>query len=156
MLAVYAHTRAHTHTHTHTHMHAYTCVRMYEHYTCTNSRPDGCQVKSVARLAQFFSVRTIVVACTVHLLNVQYVNTYIRTLQLSNVCLCVYTYVHPALVSCFLVVCLPQVLELPKETFITALHWYPSQVGGARRSGASELCALGTTNGEEGRGEEGR
>lgn len=51
---------------------------------------------------------------------------------------------------------LPQVLELPKETFITALHWYPSQAGGARKSGASELCALGTTNGEERGGEEGR
>ena len=50
---------------------------------------------------------------------------------------------------------LPQVLELPKETFITALHWYPSQSGGAKRGGASELCALGTTNGEE-RREKGR
>ena len=47
---------------------------------------------------------------------------------------------------------LPQVLELPKETFITALHWYPSQSGGAKRGGALELCALGTTSGEERRG----
>ena len=83
-----------------------------------------------------------------------YIRTYVRTYLTIFKCVFVCVYVH-AMVSCFLVVCLPQVLELPKETFITALHWYPSQVGGARRSGASELCALGTTNGEEGRAGEG-
>ena len=70
------------------------------------------------------------------------------------------TNMHSLGVSDLLWVCLLQVLELPKETFITALHWYPSQTGGARKSGALEICALGTTNGRrgggEGRGGEGR
>ena len=74
---------------------------------------------------------------------------YLRTYCTPFKCVCMSSSL------CLLSLRLPQVLELPKETFITALHWYPSQSGGAKRGGASELCALGTTNGEEWR-EKGR